>query len=392
MERVDIDASGVEGPEVAPSPGPRVTSPLGGPPAGRPPRTGGPSGYRYLAAFGLTAGIFAFALPHLADYGDAWASLTAMTEYELGGVLVAGLWNLVTYWPVLIISLPGLRVHEAAVVNQASTAVANTVPAGGAVALGVTYRMLRAWGFTSPSIANHVLATGVWNTLVKLGLPVVAVAAMVVSGALHGPALELAATGLVVLVVLGLASARVLADERLARRFGRWVDSVIGRVARRRGRVAPTEATPWLLRTRRELIALLRRRGLAMTVATLVSHLSLYLVLLAAIRGVGIPDDQLGWEKVLAGFAFVRLLAALPVTPGGFGVVELGYVAYLTAGADELAAEVTAAVLLFRAVTFLVPVGLGAAAWVVFTARPSWRRPPDTRGVLGEADVAGPVP
>jgi putative heme transporter len=357
----------------------------------RAPRWDGRARYRSLASVAVAVAIFAFALPRLADYGEAWASLTAMTGSELGAVLAAGLWNLMTYWPVLMISLPGLRLHEAAVVNQASTAVANTVPAGGAVALGVTYRMLHAWGFTSPSIANHVLATGVWNTMVKFGLPVVAVAAMVLTGALRDSTLELAVIGLLALAGCALVAARVLADERSARRFGGWVDPVVVRVQRRRGRPGPADASQWLLRTRRELIALLRRRGAAMTVATVVSHLSLYVVLLTALRSVGIPEEQLGWEKVLAGFALVRLLSALPVTPGGFGVVELGYVAYLTAGSDELAAGVTAAVLLFRAITFLFPVVLGALAWVIFTTRPSWRRPRDTRGELPGRALAGSV-
>jgi uncharacterized protein (TIRG00374 family) len=334
----------------------------------------------------VAVAIFAFALPRLADYGDAWASLRAMTGFELAAVCTAGLWNLMTYWPVLMISLPGLRLGEAAVVNQASTAVSNTVPAGGAIGLGITFRVLRAWGFTSHSIANLVVATGVWNNMVKLGLPVIVVAAMVLTGSLRASALELAVVGLVALVAFGLVAARLLADEQATRRLGRWIDSVVDGGRRRRGRPGRSDVAAWLLRTRRELVALVRRRGAAMTVASLVSHLSLYVVLLTAIRCVGITDDQLGWEKVLTGFAFVRLLSALPVTPGGFGVVELGYVAYLTAGAGDLSADVTAAVLLFRAVTFLFPIPLGALAWAIFTMRTSWRRPPDTRGTLATAD------
>ena len=82
-------------------------------------------------------------------------------------------------------------------------------------------------------------------------------------------------------------------------------------------------ASRWLLQTRRELMALVRRRGAAMTIVTAASHLSLYLVLLTALRCVGVSEDQLSWEKVLAGFALVRLLSALPITPGGVGVVVL---------------------------------------------------------------------
>jgi uncharacterized protein (TIRG00374 family) len=315
-----------------------------------------------------------------------------MTRYELAAVLAAGLWNLMTYWPVLMISLPGLRLGEAAVVNQASTAVSNAVPAGGAVALGVTYRVLRTWGFTSRSIANLVVATSVWNNMVKLGLPVIVVATMVFTGALRESTSELAAVGLLALIVSGLVAARLLAHEEAARRVGSWIDSAIARVRRSRARPGGTDVTGWLLRTRIELIALVRRRGAAMTAVSLVSHLSLYLVLLTAIRAIGVSDDQLDWEKILAGFAFVRLLSALPVTPGGFGVVEFGYVAYLTAGAEHLSADVTAAVLLFRAITFVFPVALGGVAWAVFTTRTSWRRPSDSRGALDAPDLdAGSV-
>lgn len=331
----------------------------------------------------VTLAIFVFALPHLVDYGDAWRAFTAMSGGELTVVLVAGLWNLFTYWPVLVLSLPGLRLTEAAVVNQASTAVANTVPAGGVVALGVTYRFLRAWGFTSHGIANQVVATGAWNTLVKLTLPVVALIAMATTGELGDASAGVAAIGIGALVALGLATGGALADESTTRRLGRWIDAVLRR-APLRGHRSPDSSARWLVTTRRELLTLIHRRGVAMTVATLVSHLSLYLVLLASVRGAGVPDDELSWAKLLAGFAFVRLLAALPVTPGGLGVVELGYVAYFTAGAAHLTADITAAVLLFRAVTFALPVVLGMVAWLVFATRSSWRRPSGSRaGTVG---------
>jgi uncharacterized membrane protein YbhN (UPF0104 family) len=32
------------------------------------------------------------------------------------------------------------------------------------------------------------------------------------------------------------------------------------------------------------------------------------------------------WQTSLAAFAFVRLLTALPITPGGLGITELGLV------------------------------------------------------------------
>ena len=80
----------------------------------------------------IVVGIFVGVMPLIADYGDVFDTIRAMTWLEIGSLLLVGLWNLITYWFVLTAALPGLRLREAAVVNQASTAVSNTLPAGGA--------------------------------------------------------------------------------------------------------------------------------------------------------------------------------------------------------------------------------------------------------------------
>ena len=81
--------------------------------------------------------------------------------------------------------------------------------------------------------------------------------------------------------------------------------------------------------------------------ATIVSHLSLYAVLLAALRTMGVSEEEVGWAQVLAVFAFARLITAIPLTPGGVGVVELALIAGITA-AGGARAPVVAAVLVFR--------------------------------------------
>jgi len=66
---------------------------------------------------------------------------------------------------------------------------------------------------------------------------------------------------------------------------------------------------------------------------------------LVTLRHVGVSSDEVGWAAVLAAFAFVRLISALPITPGGLGVVELGLTAALiAAGGDR--AQAAASVLL----------------------------------------------
>ena len=98
---------------------------------------------------------------------------------------------------------------------------------------------------------------------------------------------------------------------------------------------------------RAETIELLKGRWPQLTLFTVVSHLSLYVVLLVSLRHIGVSEDEVGWAEILAAFAFVRLLTALPITPGGAGVVELALTAALVvAGGDR--GLVVAAVLVFR--------------------------------------------
>ena len=114
-----------------------------------------------LISLAIVAGIFLGVMPLIADYGDVFDTIRAMTGLELGSLVVFGLWNLITYWFVLVAALPGLRLREAGVVNQASTAVSNTLPGGGVIGVGVSIAMLTSWGFTIASIGRSAVVTGI---------------------------------------------------------------------------------------------------------------------------------------------------------------------------------------------------------------------------------------
>src|SRR5436309_8462226 len=94
--------------------------------------------------------------------------------------------------------------------------------------------------------------------------------------------------------------------------------------------------------------------------STVVSHLAVFLVLVLAVRDVGISAREVTWPQVLEVFAVVRLLSALPITPGGLGIVDLGYIGGLVLAGRQhtdvplalFQAQVTAAVPGFRAPTY----------------------------------------
>ena len=110
-----------------------------------------------LAVVGV---IFGFFFPKVADYGAVWDTIAAMTWLEITTLVLAALWNLASYWPMLTAVQPGLRVREAAVANLASTAVSNTVPGGRRLGVGVTLSMQRSWGKPVGDTALALVVSG----------------------------------------------------------------------------------------------------------------------------------------------------------------------------------------------------------------------------------------
>jgi len=325
-----------------------------------------------LLAVVVIAVVYLWLLPKLVDVSQVWATLRAMTWLELATLLVAAVWNLVSYMLPQLAALPGLSLGQAALESHTSTAVGNLLPAGQAVGLGVTYRFYTSYGFGGGPITLSLLVQGVWNNFVKLGMPVVALGLLVASGDGAGGLATAAVVGLVVLVLAVAGFAFGLSGERRAARLGRALASVaeaVRRVVRRPGR---PDWERGAVAFRAEAITLLRGRWHWLTASTLVSHLSLFLVLLLALRHVGVSESEVSWVEALAAFALVRLLSAFPLTPGGLGVVELGLAAALVlAGGEET--PVVAAVLVFRVLTFLLPIPIGALTWWLWR-RSAWYR------------------
>jgi len=327
--------------------------------------------------------IFGFFFPKVADYGDAWRTIEMLTAPELAVLLIVAAWSIMSYWPMLVAAQPRLRWREAGVANLASTAVANTLPGGGALGVGVTFTMQRSWGLPIYETALAALLVGVWSNFVKLGLPIVALGLLAVEGEAGAELTTAAIIGAIVLVaavaLLALLLSRATLAERIGVVAGRLASAVLRRVHR-----PPVEG--WgdaTSRFREETIGILRGRWVLLTATTVVSQLSLFLVLLVALRVVGVSDSEVSTVKVLAAFAFIRLLSAVPITPGGLGVVELGLTAALGSGLDPATkSQIAAAVLLYRGLTWLLPVPLGVGAWMFWRVHKSWLHSPEERRAL----------
>ena len=355
-------------------------------------RSGSRPGRKILRTAGslaLVGAIFAFAVPHFASYRSVWASMEAMTWAGVLLVAAAAAASMIATWIMICQVLPSIRLREAAVVNLGSNAVANTLPAGGALAMGVSWAMLSSWGIGTAEYLLYTLVSGIWNVFARLGLPVLAL--VILATARPGAGLiAAAAAGLALLTALAAGLALLMRSESFAVRAGRVLQRALMTACRAARRPRSFDIPGSLLGFRDRAGALIAARGWRITAATAASNLTLWLVLLACLRGIGLSQAQVPWQTSLAAFAFVRLLTVLPITPGGLGITELGLIATLAGAGHHDGVQVTAAVLLYRAVTYLPPIPLGVIACLTWQHAPALihPRPADA----GPAEMSPPGP
>ena len=377
-QRSDLVGTGAEPPVASTTPpewpAAAGTGPGGGvlqqPVTARPRR--GRKILRTVASAALIAAIFGFALPHVASYRSVWASIDAMTWPHALLVATAAAASMVSYWITIRAVLPSLRWRQAAAVNLGSNAVANTLPAGGALAMGVSWAMLSSWGLSTADYVLYTLVTGIWNVFTLLGMPVLALLVLATATRPDAALITAAAAGLAVLAAMATGLGLLLRSQAFALRAGHVLQRPLAMASRLARRRPPADTAGSLCGFRDRAGALLAARGWRITAATVASYLTLWLVLVACLRGTGLSQAQVSWQTSLAAFAFIRLLTALPVTPGGVGITELGLVGILASGAGHtVSVQVTAAVLLYRAVTYLPPIPLGALACLTWRLAPA---------------------
>jgi uncharacterized protein (TIRG00374 family) len=323
---------------------------------------------RLLGAAGTIAvivAVFVFLLPQIADYREVLDVLRGLAWQDWLLLTGATLLNLATFPPPWMAALPGLGYRQGMALTQASTALAIVSPAGAAVGMAGSYSMLRSWGFGSAPVGLAVAVTGIWNQLANLGFPVVALALLTAADQDH-PALRTAAiVAVIVLVVVVVSFALTLSRPRRARSIGWRAARIVNRLKRLVRRDPVSWGGETFVAFRAQALGLLRRRWHVITLGTLAGHLTVFVLLVVCLRVVGVTASEVSGVEAFAAWALVRILGAIPLTPAGVGIVEIGLTGALVAfGASN--AEAVTVTLLYRALTVLPTLALGllaAATW-----------------------------
>ena len=337
---------------------------------------------------GLVIAIFWFLVPKLEEADLSQVASYFTWEQVLVALFFGGL-NLVTNWPPMVIALPGLRYREAAVSNLGPAAVSNTVPEGGAVATGLVVAMQRSWGFPLPAITLGFLITGLWTNMVRYSITAAALLVYALTDGDSSQLITFAGILVAAVVVVFVLLVLVFRSEHFAERLGHVASKPTGWALKPFHRPPPDLATT-LIDFRHRTIGLVRTRWKGLTVSMTISQLSMALVLLVCVRMCGVPSDIVSVAKVIVAWGAVLFASILVPVPGGIGVAEVVLVGVLTAGLPpQYTTPITAAVMLYRMATWLLPIPIGAGAYLFWRYNTSWRAEPGSRQAVAAVTEVG---
>jgi len=348
------------------------------------PRPTGKTVRRLLFSLAAAVALLGWVLPRVTDttWGELGGVLHTVPRSALAACFVLAVGFLISYAVTLRASLPGLTIHRALVVSAAGSAVAKLLPGGGAAGLAATFFVCRSWGFSANAVTTSAIVTGVWNTITRIALPILAVGLLALTppalpGVLRQTAWAAGGLGMLILAVfLGF-----LGSARVADSLGGAVDWLSDRVPNR-GRPSG-RALAAMSEVRAQIIERVRGSWHWLTLGMLGFFAAQLGIFLIALHVTGI---ELAFTAAFAAFAIGRLLTGVGITPGGIGITETGTAAALIAlGADP--ALSAAAVVLVSLFTNLIELPFGLLAWGLWSLdRQTQARPEGTRASGGPAD------
>jgi len=301
--------------------------------------------------------------PSIGEVFSAWNHLGEFNPLALPVVVVLEVGSFACVWLLTAIALR--REHwDAIILSQlAGNAFNKVTPGGGSTGTAVQARMLADAGFDYTTALTAVTVQSLLVAAALVALPVFVIPGVLTGTALPPSLIQAAWVGIAVFVVMVGAGTLLLATRRPVRMLGNSVQWVVNLLRFRRPKLEGLGDR--LLVERDEIRETMGTRWIEAVGAAVGRWAFEYLVLLLALYAIDAKPDP--WPVLLA-FVAASVLSMIPLTPGGLGFVEAGLAATLAA-AGIGTQKALAATLLFRLVSFWLPLPIGAVAGWWFRRR-----------------------
>lgn len=310
--------------------------------------------------------VFGFVLPSVIDYQQVWETIKSLSIADLLLLLVAGVILYIPEGWLYSICLPGMSFGRGVSSWVASTAAASTVPG---VDVGIRYGMGRSYGGTGQQTMLWIPLTGIFDNVIKFSLPVLAIVVIVVAGEDVGDLEWVAVIAAAVLIIGAGVVIGIFRSHNFTVWLGHKIAGVVNWVLRLLKRDSISNIEESIVGFRDYTIETVRDRWFSALLASALGKLWALVILVIALRMVDIPADVLSVWQIFVVWAIVLLLTAIPITPGGIGIAEIGYIGlFKLITGEEWADVIGAGVVLFRLAQWALPIVIG---WILIWY---WRR------------------
>jgi uncharacterized protein (TIRG00374 family) len=319
-------------------------------------------------------------LPKLIAVFGAWPRLSTLNPVWFAVALAAELLSFTCNFALQKLALRTSAWFPVVTAGLAGNAVTNSLPGGEAAGAAVQFGMLTTAGFDTGTAVGGLAAFSLIGIGGLLALPVFALPA-ILAGVPVSPGLAHTA----LLGIAGFAAFAVFGEIVLR---ADWPLAAAGRAAQRlrnwatRGRRPPVTGLDRRLLDQRDTIrGVLDRKWWQAAVLTAGRLGFDYGCLLAALCATGASPQP---SLVLLAYAAAGIVALLPLTPGGLGIVEASLSGLLVL-AGVRAGYAVLAILAYRIASYWLPLLAGPPAYLLFRhryGRPVFRRA--TPGLQGQ--------
>ena len=302
-------------------------------------------------------------LPSLTAVFGAWPRLATLSWVWLAGALLAEAASFVCNFGVQRIVLRTRGWFAVVAAGLTGNMVTNVLPGGDAAGAAVQFRMLATAGINPDAAAGGLTASSLLGIGGLLMLPILTLPAVLggshVNHALVNTAL-LGVAGFVVYIGLGILLLETDRPLRLAGRSAQWIWNQVRR------HHAPLEGLDDRLLTQRDQIRGALGREWEQVFLLVVGRLGFdFLCLLGAIRATGSQPHP--WLVLLA-YSAAGVIALIPATPGGLGIVEASLSGLLVL-AGVSGPRAVLATLAYRLAEYWLPMVAGLVAYWLYRRR-----------------------
>lgn len=295
----------------------------------------------------------------------ALGEMRTMSAAIVGALVVLAIAERVTRADIVRRLLGTVTFGRAITIHDVGAATTKGVPLGGPLATALRWSIARDAAVPTTTFASTLVAYGVATTFVTWLLPLGVLLVEITQRPPGRTDVALIAVCAVVVGGSGLFWAVVLSSERIAHWAAGWLQRGAERAARRVPALADHDPGEALLAVRDSLRSV-ARRPVGLFVRTAIAQSCSAVILLVALRGLGV-GAELGTLEFARVYFVVTLLSSFVPVPGGIGVVEAGLTGALVA-AGVAAPTALAGVLVYRLLTYVTPIIVGATLYGVWRA------------------------